>query len=200
MVRLINNKELKGRKCVTGMYVKNWSLQSIAGETIEMPDKKRLIHLQFRRFAGCPVCNLHLHRMAKQWTQLSKAGILQVVVFHSTRDELLKYSGNLPFHMIADPEKKLYKAFGVESSLLAVLIPLVFFPIVRSVLHSFFNYLAGKQPFPPLKPKGGSLGLPADFLIGTDGKIIEAKYGKHADDQWSSEEVLELSAPHRYTQ
>ncbi|NVB84948.1 MAG: AhpC/TSA family protein, partial [Kofleriaceae bacterium] len=35
-------------------------LVSLDGEPIEVPDPARLVHLQFRRFAGCPVCNLHL--------------------------------------------------------------------------------------------------------------------------------------------
>jgi hypothetical protein len=34
------------------------------------------------------------------------------------------------------------------------------------------------------------LGLPADFLIGTDGRVLAKKYGKHAYDQWSVDELL----------
>jgi hypothetical protein len=50
--------------------------------------------------------------------------------------------------------------------------------------------LWGKQPIPPLNPKGGSLGLPADFLIATDGRVLACKYGSHAFDQWSVDEIL----------
>jgi hypothetical protein len=32
----------------------------VTGEKIQVPDPQRLVHLQFRRFAGCPICNLHL--------------------------------------------------------------------------------------------------------------------------------------------
>ena len=35
-------------------------------------------------------------------------------------------------------------------------------------------------------PTGGFLGLPADFL----GRIKAAHYGKHADDQWTLDEML----------
>ena len=38
--------------------------------------------------------------------------------------------------------------------------------------------------------EGGILGLPADFLIAPDGKILAAHYGKHAADQWTMEELL----------
>ena len=34
------------------------------------------------------------------------------------------------------------------------------------------------------------LGLPADFLIGTDGRVLACKYGKHIYDQWSVDDLL----------
>ena len=33
----------------------------------------------------------------------------------------------------------------------------------------------------------------ADFLIGPDGRVQAAKYGRHADDQWSVDELLNLA-------
>ena len=44
-----------------------------------------------------------------------------------------------------------------------------------------------------LSPHGGRLGLPADFLIAPDGRVMAAKYGEHADDQWSVDEMLALA-------
>ena len=41
-----------------------------------------------------------------------------------------------------------------------------------------------------LHPTGGHLGLPADFLIGSDGRVLACKRGTHANDQWSVDEVL----------
>jgi hypothetical protein len=35
--------------------------------------------------------------------------------------------------------------------------------------------------------------LPADFLIGSDGRVLAAKFGSHADDQWSVDELLDLA-------
>jgi hypothetical protein len=37
------------------------------------------------------------------------------------------------------------------------------------------------------------LGLPADFLIGPDGRVLAARYGKYVDDQWSVDELLDLA-------
>jgi len=38
-------------------------LTPITGPPIPVPDPSRLTHLQFRRFAGCPVCNLHIQSL-----------------------------------------------------------------------------------------------------------------------------------------
>ena len=37
------------------------------------------------------------------------------------------------------------------------------------------------------------LGLPADFLIEPDGRLRAAKYGRHASDHWSVDELLRLA-------
>lgn len=35
----------------------------------------------------------------------------------------------------------------------------------------------------PAHPTGGHSGLPADILIGADGTVLDANYGRHAADQ-----------------
>ena len=61
------------------------------------------------------------------------------------------------------------------------------YPVVSSVF--FFNAVRGGQ----LAPEGGVLGLPADFLINADGKIVASHYGRYAYDQWSVDELLALA-------
>lgn len=173
-----------------GMYVKNIVLKTILENTIEIPDKEALVHLQFRRFAGCPVCNLHLQSFARRQRQIADAGIREVIVFHSNRKELLKYNSGFPFHLVADPKKQLYKDFGVESSIGAILNPLAFMSIIFGIVNSILEFLLGTRPLPSFGPEGGSFGLPADFLIRTDGKIIDCYYGRHAADHWSVENLL----------
>jgi hypothetical protein len=112
-----------------------------------------------------------------------------VVVFHSSAETMLEFQGELPFAAIADPDKKLYAEFGVESSLKAVLNPRA--PLAgfraRSVVHSVRGAMGiGEKHF----------GLPADFLIAPDGLVLAAKHGKHANDQWSVDELLDLAKPH----
>jgi hypothetical protein len=168
---------------------------TIPGEPIRIPDRGQLVHLQFRRFAGCRVCNLHLQSFVRRYSGIANTGIREVVVFHSTRVELLEHAANLPFAVVADPTKELYAEFGVESSVWALLDPRAWLPIVRGVVRSAARIAARQGRLPSLSPAGGRFGLPADFLIANDGRILAIKYGSHAYDQWSVDELLALAQP-----
>ncbi len=101
-----------------GQLIERHLLTTIQGSQVHIPDAKaRWVHLQFRRFAGCPICNLHLRTIARRHEEIAGAGI-------------------------------------------------------REVAH---------------------LGLPADFLIDSGGRVAAAKYGRHADDQWTVDELLALA-------
>jgi len=44
-----------------------------------------------------------------------------------------------------------------------------------------------------LGPTENHLGMLADFPIAPDGAVVARKYGAHADDQWSVDELLRLA-------
>jgi peroxiredoxin len=162
-------------------------LVTIHGKPVQIPEPQRLVHLQFRRYAGCPVCNLHLRSITRRHDDVLAAGIREVVVFHSSAETMLEFQGELPFAAIADPQKKLYAKFGVEKlSLMAALNPRSWLAAGRALTRA-----------PSLRGAAGKgeehLGLPADFLIGPDGRVLAAKYGKYVDDQWSVDELLNLA-------
>jgi peroxiredoxin len=179
-----------------GARVAARQLSAISGAPVRIPDRGRRIHLQFRRFAGCPVCNLHLRSIVQRHAEIEAANIREVVVFHSTAQDLLVHTDRLPFDVVADPEKKLYAEFGVEASARALLDPRAWTFIVGGVLRSAHATIAHGTPAPSMIPQGGRLGLPADFLIANDGCVLACKYGHHAYDQWSVDQLLELSRPH----
>ncbi len=156
-----------------------------------------LTHLQFRRFAGCPICNLHLRGFAVRHPELRAAGVREVVAFHSPAGELRPYADGLPFPLLADPERRLYRAYGVERGARALLDPRVWPSIVLGVLSGVPQVLRGRERLPSARPVGGRLGLPADFLIAADGRLLAAHYGTHAADHWPVAQVLALAAEHR---
>ena len=173
-----------------GSVVTPRELISVSGDAVPIPDPDRLVHLQFRRFAGCPICNVHLQSIVRRHDEITNAGIREVVVFHSTDQELRRYVGDLPFAVVGDPAKALYAEFGVGSSPRAVLDPRAVPPALVSMVRQGYWRNRGQKPVANLHPSGGHLGLPADFLIGSDGRVLACKRGTHANDQWSVDEVL----------
>ncbi|MEV4491580.1 peroxiredoxin-like family protein [Micromonospora coxensis] len=181
------------RHVTPGSTLTDRHLTPVVGAPVAVPAPDRLIHLQFRRFAGCPVCNLHLRSIVRRHAEIEAAGVREVVVFHSPADELREHTHELPFAVVADPDKRLYREFGVESSRRSLLSPRAWLPILRAVAHSSWGLLRGRDRAPSRTQAGGRLGLPADFLIASDGRVLAAKYGEHVYDQWSVDELLDLA-------
>jgi hypothetical protein len=172
------------KRMTTGDLIEPRMLETIQASQVEVPHPTQLTHLQFRRFAGCPMCNLHIHSFVRRNEELIAYGIQEVAVFHSSKEEMLKHQATAPFALIADPTKSLYKSFGVETSLLSVLHPGAWPSAMEGLLrHGASLPERGESP----------LGLPADFLIGSDGRILACKYGSHAYDHWEVDEVLNLA-------
>ena len=52
------------------------SLTDIHGAHVSIPDARaKWTHLQFRRFAGCPICNLHLQSFLRRSEEIAAAGV-----------------------------------------------------------------------------------------------------------------------------
>ena len=86
--------------------------------------------------------------------------------------------------MIGDPEKVLYRRYGVETSIWAILNPRGWHAAISGNLRKDKPVLKGN-------PKWGRFGLPADFLISPDGVIRDVHYGTYGYDQWSVDDVLQ---------
>ena len=176
-----------------GDRIKARTLTDIGGRSVAVPDPDRMVHLQFRRFAGCPICNLHLRSFSRRLGEIDAAGVREVVVFHSTADEMRRYESDLPFAAIGDPKKVLYAEFGVEAGLRALLDPRAWAGILGGVVDATAESIRRGRLMGNANPHGGRVGLPADFLIAPDGRVRACKYGAHADDQWSVDEMLALA-------
>jgi hypothetical protein len=168
------------------------TLDTVAGAPVPVPDPDRLVHLQFRRFAGCPVCNVHLRGFAARCADLDAAGVREVIVFHSSAEALRPFTADLPLDVVADPDRALYREFGVEYGPRALLDPRGWPGIARAIRQELRAIRRRERAAAPAHPRDGRLGLPADFLIAPDGRVLARKHGAHIDDQWSVDELLAL--------
>jgi len=157
-------------------------MEAVTGEAINLPDARRIVHLQFRRFVDCPICNTHMAEFRKRAREIDAAGIMEVIVFHSSPKSIRSYQRGVPFLMVGDPKKAIYKDFGVETSFGFMSLKALGAGM-RGIAHGHFG----------LRLAGGPLGLPADFLIAPSGRINAMKYGANAYDQWSVDELLTLA-------
>ena len=169
-------------KLKPGDIVPSTILKSVTGEPIKLSGPSRLVHLQFRRFVDCPICNTHIAELRGRVREIEAAGVKEVIVFHSSAKSIRSYQKDVPFVLVGDPKKALYKDFGVETSLGFMTLKALGAGI-RGMAHGHFG----------LRLAGGPLGLPADFLIAPSGQIKAVKYGTHAYDQWSVDELIALA-------
>lgn len=86
--------------------------------------------------------------------EIAAAGIHEVVLFHSTPQEVEAYASDLPFDVVADPDKQLYEEFGVESSLRSVVDPRAAAPVVKALLRRDTDF--GTFTGAPMHPTGGT--------------------------------------------
>lgn len=157
-------------------------LRTLWPGAVSLPDPAHIVHLQFRRDAACPTCNRHLRTFTARRHEIATAGVREVVVFHSDRETLIESQVGLPFAVVPDPAWALYDEFGVERSVQAIVHP-----------KSYLAMFLGWNPTLGLSAgTGGRHGLPADFLIAPDGRVLAAKYGSHANDQWTVDDLLEI--------
>lgn len=75
----------------------------------------------------------------------------------------------------------------------------VYGPLIRAVVRSTLAIALGREAGPAGRQPRGRLGLPAGFLIAPDGRTVARRYGRHAYDQWTVDELLTLAAAHPVT-
>lgn len=159
------------------------TLKTVSGDSVSVPDPTKLVHLQFRRFAGCPICNTHIGQLIKHAGKINEAGVKEVLFFHSSADDIRAYQSDVPFDLIADPGKVYYRQVDAETSWFYWMNAKTILAALKSLIRFKFT----------LKMSGGPFGLPADLLIAPSGRVVAVKYGKSAYDQWSVAELLSLA-------
>ena len=187
LISCIGNQVL-AQKLKQGDITPQFEILDVFGKKVQVSkDNDSKIFLAFMRYAGCPVCNFRTHELIENYNQLQSLGYELILVYESNSKTLKKYleESPVPFRVIADPKRKLYEKFKVESS---------FWKTFKSAFNEKTkkNKKAGKKLFGTNKVNrdGKLTGIPADFLISADGRIEKAYYGKNIADHLPLNEII----------
>ena len=176
------NKLVSGNMAPDFTYETPWEKDLRFSETV----KKGPVFLMFLRYYGCTMCQLEMHKLAKDYAKIAATGAKVLVVLQSApqgiRDQIKK--GDLPFEIVCDPEKKLFDLYDVRPA------------IHESELFSPALLVAAAEAMALGLKHGAYEGdekqLPALFFIKKDLSIGYARYARNLGDLPSHGEMVEL--------
>ena len=182
-------------KAAPGSFAMPFSTVDVDGHPVSLENfRGRPVLLMFFRYASCPMCNLRLHDFAKEYPRLHANGLSAVAFFHSSAPAIKRNAGrrSYVFPLVPDPNQEIYRAFEVRTSwaglLKSILLPSFYRDWFRSIRHGFW----GGADMQMAK-------MPADFLVGPDGRLLLGHYGKDIGDHLSLGDIeralAELSGP-----
>ncbi len=169
-----------------------FELKDIFGHPVDLEtyrDSKLLIG--FFRHAGCPFCNIRIHRLLQVYNELRGKGLdgkgLEMIFFFESPDTLLLQSrfhqglshspvSSIP--LISDPDKKWYAAYGLQESLFRSAVS-----HLTGFLQTAYRSARAGLPTHAMK-KGESIAtMPAEFLISEGLVIADAYYSDGLNDR-----------------
>jgi len=167
--------------------------EDIFGKKINLSDyKDKKVFIGFYRHAGCPFCNVRVHRLLKQRDYYKSMGLEMILFFESSKETLLKSKFHKKLNQIpaiSDPDKKIYASYGVEHSVLKSSL---------SHIKSFFQIVVkaktNKLPTHWMVENESFNTIPAEFLIDENGFVKRIHYFKNLSDQMSDDVINEFLA------
>ncbi len=174
-----------------GQAAPGFMAKDVYGHDVNLSSfNKKYVLVAFMRYAGCPYCNLAVHRLSVEYPLLQQNDCDVVVFVQSDAAEIIKNIYNRhelkpPFHIIPDMEKRFYDRYHVQSSKKVFL---------AGQIQSLPYWLesVGKHGFKQGKLKGDLFLVPAMFLIRTqDQKIMTTKYGTSFYDHTTFTDLYE---------
>lgn len=165
-----------------------FNLKDIYGRQIDLStySTKRLL-LGFFRHAGCPFCNLRVHTLQKVYQELKSKNFEMIFFFESKEQVMLRSSfhqGVSPIPLISDPDKKIYSAYGLETSTTKALIS-----HATSFAQTVVKANTAKVPVHMMADGESFSTMPAEFLI-DEGLIIKrAHYSERLNNRIDVQDI-----------
>ncbi|HOX36622.1 MAG TPA: pyridoxal-phosphate dependent enzyme [Candidatus Brocadiia bacterium] len=183
-VQRMSNKE-DGGLLKKGDIAPDFEVVTVKGETVSLSRFKggKYVCLVFLRYVGCPICQMTMVHHKREYDRLAAAGADVIIFAQSPNEKLRKTDAkkDFPFHLVGDPEREVYGLYGVGRGGLKHII-LGSHVAVKATLKGYMHGALGGDEFQ----------LPADFIVGPDGRIAMAHYGRHAGDNMAPAQLAEL--------
>ena len=176
-------------KLIPGQKAPIFSTKDVFGNKIKLTSyRDKNVLVVFLRYAGCPWCNLAIHRLSIEYPLLKERNCEVVAFVQSSKVNILtniygRHSTKPMFPIIADPERKFYKKYDVKPSLKATSRVIVDIPYW---LHS-----VKKHGFWQKKIDGSLFMAPGTFLINKDGDIASVRYSTSLFDHQTFTDIYE---------
>ncbi|WP_168733543.1 peroxiredoxin-like family protein [Deinococcus sp. Arct2-2] len=174
-----------------GQLAPDFCLPDLAGGETRLSELRgQPVWLVFNRQSTCAMCNPHNAQIIAVHEQLKQRGVRIITVWGSTLSDLSVGIGHLhpPYPVLADPRDETYDRYGLNMSVAGTL-------DLRNLptMLQGFRMMGTKA----LKSDGELLRMPAEFLIGSDGRIETAHYNSYGTDWLPMEHVLNWSSQRR---
>jgi peroxiredoxin len=169
-----------------------FKLKDIYDRMIDLNDyRDRKVMIGFFRHAGCPFCNIRVHALTKVHEELKSRGMEMIFFFESKEKVLLRstfHQGVSPIPLISDPEKKMYDAYGLESSGLKSAVS-----HLTSFVQTAFKASSLGVPIHLMADGESIKTMPAEFLIDKGLVVKEVHYSDRLNDRMSVDKIREFA-------
>lgn len=149
--------------------------------------RQSLTAFVFVRHLGCIFCREQVKDLRAHASQIAAAGIQVVLVTPAStqRNAAFARDLDLPFPILADPERRAYAAFGfAEGTVGQLLSPRVAARSVEALLHGAV----------PGRRIGNSRQLPGAVIVDRDGRVRYRKVARDAADHLTTADLLAEAA------
>lgn len=173
---------------VSNVIAPVFKLKDIYGRMIDLNeyrDKKILIG--FFRHAGCPFCNLRVHTLTRAHAELKAMGLDMIFFFESKEKVMLRSSfhqGVSPIPLIADPEKVMYKEYGIENSLLKSGIS-----HIMTFVQTAYKATSAGVPVHMMASGESIATMPAEFLVDKGLIVKKVHYSQRLNDRLDVDDI-----------
>lgn len=156
------------------------NLQSTGGKLVRLSSlwAKKPALLAFTRHFGCTQCKEMLEELVQGKDRIAAAGLELGVVYQGDAPSTAKFAAEFApgLRFFADPERKAYRAYGLERGTLFQTI--LNWQVLRAVARS------RKKGYPVEMPPAGqdAMQMSGTFIIGPDGRIRMPFYYDHIAD------------------